>query len=178
MVLYDLNGEDVLNARRRAIELGTLHKSFTRGRGNEIGMQGEIAVARYLDVPIDQDTHDYDLETSGGVKIEVKTKGTTRQDAPELHYMASVATANTKQACDVYFFARAQKTRSNFLLGKIWIMGFMPRAEFYDKAVFYTKGDKDPDNGYKVHQDCWNVPIGDLYEWNAQSEEEILKLRG
>ena len=174
MELITLTDEDVLNSRKRAIELGTLHKSFTRGRGNETGMQGEYAVATFVKAVAAEDTYDYDLVSPLGVKIEVKTKGTTRKDAPEPHYMATVATANTKQACDVYVFCRALKTRSDFLLGKVWVMGYMLREEFYSKAVFYKKGDMDPSNGYLVQQDCWNVPIGDLYQWSPRSEREII----
>ena len=178
MVLYELSDADLLGARKRAIQLGTLRNSFMRGRGNEIGMQGEYAVADHVSAVAEHDTYDYDLLSPGGVRIEVKSKSTTRKDAPEMHYMASVATANTKQDCDIYFFTRVIITKSKFPTGHVWVMGFIPRAEFYDKAIFYEKGQKDPDNGYKVHQDCWNIAIGELYQWNDVSEKDIVKLRG
>lgn len=170
MKLYNLTDADILAARKRAIRLGTLNKSFTKGQGNEIGMQGEYAVAMHIGAQPAKDTYDYDLVAPNGLRVEVKSKGTTRKDAPLNHYMASVATANTSQDCDVYFFTRVVTTKSKLPTGDVWVMGYMPRLEFYDRAVFYAKGDTDPDNGYRVHQDCWNIPIGDLYEWNEQSE--------
>lgn len=174
MILYNLTDEELLDARKRAIQLGTLHKSFTRGRGNELGMQGEYAVAAHIGATPALDTYDYDLVSPEGIRVEVKSKGTTRKDEPLDHYMVSVATANTSQGCDVYFFTRVIVTKSKLPLGAVWVLGYMPRQEFYSRAVFYAKGDTDPDNGYRVHQDCWNVPISDLYSWNEYSEAKII----
>ena len=178
MQLYHLTDEDVLKARGRARDLGALRKSFTKGAGNEIGMQGEYAVAKHIGAVAEKDTYDYDLVTPKGVRVEVKSKHTTVKGEPNLDYMASVSTANTEQDCDVYFFTRVVTTRAKTPKDMVWVLGFMPRQEFYDRAVFYKKGMKDPSNGYEVWHDCWNVPIGDLYQWNENSEDEILKTLG
>jgi hypothetical protein len=51
---------------------------------------------------------------------------------------------------------------------KGWFLGFMPKQEYFDKSKFMKKGDFDPDNGYEVRADCYNLYIEDLR--NVQSD--------
>jgi hypothetical protein len=45
---------------------------------------------------------------------------------------------------------------------KGWFLGFLSKEEYFEKAKFMKKGDFDPDNGYEVRADCYNLTIEEL----------------
>lgn len=148
----------VARAEALAKEMGTLRGSFLKGEGNVRGMIGELVLANQLSVRHKSDntnfSYHYDLKYKG-MKIDVKTKGCTSK--PLDTYEASVNGWNTKQKCDVYYFARVQKGYK-----KAWLLGGLTPEEFYDKAVFWEKGQRDPSNGWLVKSDHYSVKIDEL----------------
>lgn len=146
-------------AHEKSMEMGTLRNSVTNGAGNLVGFVGEGLVHEYLQ---DQgqmcgwtNTYDYDLILEGDITIDVKSKRTGFP--PRLDYECSITAYNTKQKCDVYVFTRV---RNDMTVG--WILGFLPKSEYFDKATFMEKGTVDSSNGWKVKSDCYNVPINEL----------------
>lgn len=104
--------------------------------------------------------NDYDVFHSERFgKVDNKTK--IRTVAPKPEYLGTVANANTKQRCDFYCFTSILKDCS-----ALWIAGFMPKAAFYDQAVFHRRGELDPssDRGWRFRADCWNMPYGEMWE--------------
>ena len=107
-----------------------------------------MIVAEYLGVEV-SNTYDYDL-IYHGAKIDVKTKECT--SPPKDFYECSVAAYNTKQKCNAYVFTRiCQDT--------CWILGWMPKQSYFEKATFLKKGQIDPSNNFVVRADCYNLPI-------------------
>jgi hypothetical protein len=153
---------DLLSAAQAsALEMGKLPNSFTGGRSNLAGFVGEFSVLKYLTGSIDQgldNTYQYDI-IFNELKIDVKSKRTNVK--PLLHYECSIAKLNTRQLCDVYVFTRVKNDYS-----LCWLLGFLPKAEYFELANFMEKGTIDPSNGWKVSSDCYNVPIEELRPLN------------
>ena len=141
-------------APSKATELGVLKNSIIRGKGNIAGFIGE-QIALHCIGGEWQNTYEYDILTSDGRRIDVKTKQTSVQPLPE--YDCSIAKYNTKQKCDFYAFVRVKR---DLTIG--WYLGMLGKQEYFDKARFLKKGTVDPSNNYKVQADCYNVKIEDL----------------
>ena len=148
--------EERRDIQERAIEMGTLYGSFTRGAGNAVGCAGEFAVSKHLRGEIVNDPH-FDIRVADGIKIEVKTKKSNYP--PKDSYTVSVSDFNPNQKCDLYYFARVTQR-----LDKCWILGYMPREEFFERAFFLKKGQREGDNGFRAQADCHNMYIRDLYK--------------
>ncbi len=144
-------------AETRANELGVLNNSITSGQSNGWGMLGEEVIRDLLNCKDSDDIYNYDLKTPNGLRLEIKTKKTSRVTPPEPYYECSVCNHNPRQRCDAYVFLRVS-TRVN----KAWICGYMNKEEFMSKARFFKKGDIDTSNGYKVHASCYNMNISEL----------------
>jgi hypothetical protein len=144
----------ILNrAKRKAASVGNLQGSITGSLSNVVGAIGEVIVADVLGAT-ESSTYDYDL-IKDGRRIDVKTKRCST--APRENYDCSVAAHGSKQDCDSYIFVRILKDTS-----KAWILGEIDKADFYDRATKYRRGDIDPDNGFVFKADCYNLPISEL----------------
>ena len=143
-------------ALKEAEELGALRQSITGGAGNLAGFVGERVVADYLGVE-KENTYQYDLITKKAKTYEVKTKRCKFKPLP--NYTVSVCALNTNQKCDAYIFVRVNND-----IKIAWIVGYMPKDDFYKKAKFCKKGDTDPDSdfGWRFKEDCFNMYIKDL----------------
>jgi len=148
--VYDTtnNTEIQEKARNAADELGSLHGSIEDGDGNYAGLLAEFAFSEVFNAERSP-TYEYDC-LRGGFTIDVKTK--RRTVMPKPYHEASIADYNTEQNADVYYF-----TSYNTDTGKIAFLGHLLTDEYYEKAVFREKGEKDPDNGFKFKADCYNL---------------------
>ena len=153
MIEVNITDDMLIKAREKSVEMGKLHNSILRGRGNMSGFIGEQIALHILGGNWDN-TFDYDL-VSNDIKVDVKTKQTSVKPLP--HYEWSIAKLNTKQKCDAYAFVRILNDFS-----KGWYLGVLTKGDYYDKATFLRKGDVDPSNNYTVKADCYNVRIDEL----------------
>jgi hypothetical protein len=153
MKRIDITGEDIKEAKLLANNMGTLQNSITKGQGNVHGFLGEIITSKFLKSKL-SNTYDYDI-IYNNIKIDVKTKRVTTP--PRDYYECSVASLNTKQLCDIYVFTRVLKDMT-----KGWLLGYINKKDYFDKAVLLKKGDIDPSNNWKVKTDCYNLPINKL----------------
>jgi hypothetical protein len=157
------------NQKKEAIQqgnlLGSLQGSIHKGAGNAAGILGEIVVRDLLGY-VHANTRHYDLYTSQGVRIDVKTKLCT--SAPKDYYECSIISHGLKQECDEYIFARALKD-----LSKVWILGRIPKDEYFKKAVRHKKGERDESNGFTFKADCYNLPISEL--WKIKQDSSTLQ---
>lgn len=157
------NTKDILlNAHLKDKQMGRLNNSIMRGTGNFDGFVGENALKHFLNIPLtlDQNTYDYDV-VFHDLLIDVKSKKTSVTPRPD--YECSVANFNTRQKCTHYVFTRIYYRPEHKLPHTTYIMGFMPKDEYYAKARFLQKGQKDGSNGFIVRADCWNLPYSQLY---------------
>ena len=132
-----------------------LQGSITRGAGGPAGLLGEILVRDYFDYKHAPTPH-YDLYTSQGTRIDVKTKRCT--SAPKPFYECSIAAHGTKQDCDEYIFVRVLNN-----LQCAWILGRISKDEYFSKSVRHKKGDRDESNNFTFKSDCYNLEISELW---------------
>jgi hypothetical protein len=153
MIEVTISDDMLIKAREKAVEMGKLHNSILRGKGNMSGFIGE-QIALHVLGGTWENTYDYDMKV-GDTRIDVKTKQTSVKPLP--HYECSIAAFNTKQDCDGYAFVRVL---NDFSIG--WFLGVLTKQDYFDKATFLKKGDVDPSNNYTVRADCYNVRIDEL----------------
>tara|TARA_R100001530_G_scaffold74857_3_gene52668 strand:- start:4097 stop:4669 length:573 start_codon:yes stop_codon:yes gene_type:complete len=174
-------------AKEWAESIGSLNRSIISGEGNFAGRIGELALAHYLGVEV-EDHKDYDLIYKGD-KIEVKTK--RRSCAPLPDYDVSVAKTSGHQKADRYIFISLQFSEKKFCgkpyAGKgrvggaiynglefVWLCGDMDVKEYFLKAKLWRKGDKDKSNNFHTQADMYNMKIKDLnetYNWYIRTAE-------
>jgi len=157
MIEVPIDADMIARSRRRADKLGVLNRSFMHGRGNFVGfLVEEIVLAAFPGAEL-ADDYNFDI-IYAGMRFDVKTKRTSAVPLP--HYLCSVSDHNTRQKTDNYLFCRVLEVNGEFRKG--WILGYLPKEEFYNKAFFMRKGEREGDNGYVVKSDCWSVRIDSL----------------
>lgn len=138
-----------------------LKGSITKGKSNIYGAVGEIIIQDiFINKGFNIDnksTYDYDLIING-YKIDVKSKKTTV--VPQINYNCSIPAFNTKQKCDYYFFLRINEN-----LRECYLLGYISKSEFFEKAIFNKKDDIDI-NGWKFKSDCYNLEIKMLHQFS------------
>lgn len=157
--------EQLKEARLAAGGTTGLQGSISKGAGSVAGALGEIIVRDYLNY-IQANTAHYDLYTDQGIRIDVKTKHC--KTTPHSSYDCSIAAHGTKQKCDEYIFVRALVS-----LQKVWILGRIPKDEYYTKAVRHKKGEVDESNGFTFKADCYNLPISELWKIEQTSSNLV-----
>ena len=136
-------------------------KTFTKNKTGKsayiVGALGEVVVGDYLGVTphiynSPDDVYNYDIMYKG-IKIEVKSKGVS--NPPKPFYDCGVLGYNIKQKCDQYWFVNILKD-----LSRAFIVGYMPKDEFYKTAKFCEAG---TDRGNIVYKwDNWTMKIDNL----------------
>lgn len=153
MIEIEVTQEMREEAIRKSKEMGRIRNSILQGEGNMTGFLGEEIVKKYLSTN-SSNTYNYDLIINE-LKLEVKSKKTTVK--PKDYYECSIASYNPNQKCDYYVFVRVLDDYS-----KGWILGYEEKGEYFRKAKFLRKGQKDGDNGFTVKADCYNLEISQL----------------
>jgi hypothetical protein len=66
--------------------------------------------------------------------------------------------------------------RVNNEMTTAWILGYMPKAEYYEKAKFCQKGDLDPDSNchWRFKEDCYNMYIKDLKDIHYLKPKKVM----
>lgn len=164
MIEVQITNEMLGEAYKKAEAMGVLRNSILKGKGNVYGFLGEMIVAQYLGVPLDN-TYDYDLIYEG-IKLDVKSK--KRINEPKRSWFCAVSARNTTQKCDAYVFTNIM---SNFSKG--WILGFYPKDAYLENADFFKKGTRDKQNGIIYREDCYLMQIKDVFP--IESLKEMVK---
>ena len=153
MIQIKITPDIIARAKKKAATVGNLQGSITGSLSHVVGAIGEIIVADAIGAN-ESNTYDYDL-VRDGERIDVKTKRCNTRPFP--HYDCSVAAHGANQNCDSYIFVRILTDTS-----RAWILGSIPKQDFYTKATKYKRGDIDPANGFIFKADCYNLPISEL----------------
>ena len=153
MIQVKITPSIISRAKKKAATVGNLQGSITGSLSHVVGAIGEIIVADVMGAD-ESNTYDYDL-VRDGERIDVKTKRCNTRPFP--HYDCSVAAHGTNQNCDSYVFVRILTDTS-----RAWILGSIPKPDFYTRATKYKRGDVDPANGFIFKADCYNLPISEL----------------
>ena len=162
MLYVKITKEMIDKATEKALEMGIIRNSITKGQGNISGFLGEEIVNSFLKGSL-ENTYNYDIMKEN-VKIDVKTKRCTSK--PKEYYDCSIARTSLHQKCDKYVFVRIlwNKSRPDEW-NHSWILGELTKEEYFQKARELTKGQVDPSNNFIVKADCYNVAIKDLDEF-------------
>ena len=162
MIQVNITPSIISRAKKKAATVGNLQGSITGSLSHVVGAIGEIIVADAMGAN-ESNTYDYDL-VRDGERIDVKTKRCNTRPFP--HYDCSVAAHGTNQNCDSYVFVRILTDTS-----RAWILGSIPKQDFYTRATKYKRGDIDPANGFTFKADCYNLPISELSD--VQKSEAV-----
>lgn len=114
----------------------------------------EFAVADHYNLKI-VDSFDYDFVSFSGKKIDLKTKPKSNCPPQPSWNVCVPSYQFDKQKCDWYIFARINKD-----LDKIWVVGYIDKITFGEKATFVKKGELDPDSSFEKP---WVCPEDSLY---------------
>ncbi len=154
MIQVEITDQMLCAARKKAVEMGKLYKSITRGQGNLAGFIGEFIAQKVMGGKV-ENTYDYDLVLDDGTKVDAKTKRTSVEPLEE--YDCSIATSTRIQDCDMYAFVRV---KNDYSVG--WFLGVKSKKDFFSEATEYKKGDKDESNNFTFRSDCFNIKIAEL----------------
>lgn len=157
--------EDAFKRKLTRRNLSCLNNSIRKGCGDFIGILGEELLhdfypGQWERTPEDNPYHwDLRLSTPPQATVDVKTKTQTYDQPPRGHYFATVCDKNITQQCDMYWFVRI-----HHMCERAWLLGYMPKKQFFQQAKKYLKGEPDPTshNGWRFKEDCWNLPVSDL----------------
>jgi len=142
-------------ARQEAAKIpNPLPNSIREGEGTPVGFIGKLLVCQYLGTPL-MKTTDFDT-IHLSKRILVKTKACGSRPRPE--YECSIAGFNTNQQCDYLAFTRVL---GDYTRG--WLLGYMPRLDYFRNATLRRAGEHDVDNNFSFHCDSYNLPISRLY---------------
>ena len=144
----------LIDARKKAEEMGRINNSILSGGGNLAGFVGEFIAQKVLGGEI-SNTFDWDLVLENGKKVDVKSKQTSVK--PKDYYECSVSAFSRKQNCDIYAFVRV---KNDLTVG--WFLGSKSSSSYFKEASLLKKGEKNGDNGFIVRADCYNMKISQL----------------
>jgi hypothetical protein len=162
MLQLPFDNKMIREATDWAENLGGIYNSITRGDGNYAGRLGELALAKHLNVEV-EDHKDYDLIYNDS-KVEVKTK--RRATKPKSNYTVNIAETSKHQKPDKYAFLSLEyadrDSGGNYSdLQYIWLCGYKSAEQFFEEAEFWPKGTPDPPF-FKTHRDMYVLTIGEL----------------
>lgn len=144
----------LIEARKKAVEMGRIRNSILNGGGNLVGFVGEFVAQKILGGEV-SNTYDWDLVLEDGRRVDVKSKKTGV--VPKDHYDCSVSGVTKRQDCDLYAFVRVKGD-----LSVAWFLGTKDSKEYFEKARFIKKGQADGDNGFVSRADVFNMKISEL----------------
>lgn len=160
MIEIHTTSQQVDLAKQKADDMGLVNNSILKSKGNITGFLGEVVVHDFLSKRKSNvhltNTYDYDIVYDNKIRIDVKSKYCT--SPPQDYYECTVY--NPNQECDTYVFTRVLKD-----LSTVWILGYINKEEYYNKATPLKEGDIDPSNNYRVIADCYNLSIKDLHKF-------------
>jgi len=126
-----------------------------------VGYIGEKIVMDYLGISKDIDDYDFDLLSSKGKRLEVKT--ITCKFKPKEDYWCTVNSHDLegvhKQQADYYIFLRILNDYS-----KGWILGWISCQDFFEKGEFIEKG-RDFGKFSFVKANATILPIDQLHKF-------------
>lgn len=168
-----------LTAKKRDEESPEYNKSSLGNKGRFYSFLGEHCIAdnKLLDA-IHVDTFSCDF-TWHGRKLDIKAK--RRRDFPQPYFDALIDGSAINQKTLIYLFLQFIDNKSSLLdlpideirnypykLG--YIVGWISKKEFLERARFFKKGTRDNSNGHIYKNDAYVVPYCDLYPFEQMKQ--------
>jgi hypothetical protein len=159
MIEVEITKEMVEEAMQRASEVPELRNSDTQNHGTKIAALSDIMVHKTWGGRIASNmSYDFDWISPKLYLFEIKSK--ERNVVPQPWHNCTVKKYNTDQKCDYYLFTSIFGDYS-----RGWILGYISKENFFNKATFFKKDEVDPDprgDKYKFPSDCYNLKIEQL----------------
>ena len=155
MITLTPTDDQIKYAKDLSASLGNIKNSVMKGSRNYSGFIGEKVIADLLDCE-HKSTKDYDLVLKDGTTVDCKTY--TSKYKPKETYMCNIMEASLHQRCDAYVF-----TNFNPEQNLVYVCGYIPKKDFFEKADYVKKGDKSPVNGVQYKSNGYNLAIKELY---------------
>ena len=159
MIEVQINKEMIEEAIHRASEVPLLKNSDTQGHGTKIAALSDLMVQKTWGGRIASDiSYDFDWISPKLYLFEIKSK--ERNVEPQPWYNCTVKEYNINQKCDYYLFTSVFGDYS-----RGWILGYISKQNFFNKATFFKKDEVDPDprgDRYKFPSNCYNLKIEQL----------------
>jgi hypothetical protein len=160
MTRVDLTPAMISYGMEKKSEMDEKDNQITRLKGSKnarvngfIAEAAVMSVYTMLEASADLSYDLYDMET--GVKYDVKAQSGNAGD-PKPHWVFKLYPETQKSVSDVFIFVRVDND-----LRFCWILGFMYRDIFFQKAVFRPKGYV---SGTVVYDDdCYEITYGDIW---------------
>jgi hypothetical protein len=147
-------------ARVKSGQHGDIRNSIRRGKGNLAGYLGEEIVLANVNDCLEHNTYNHDMvrfpNTDFQYTIDVKTKERTVE--PKGFYTTHVASTSLHQNVDIYIFCQVIVKRAP---KRGWILGWMQKDEYLDKAKFMAAGEPD-EFGWENRVDGYVMKISEL----------------
>jgi hypothetical protein len=158
------------NLKKRGKE--HFNNSIEEGRATFAGLLGEeviydffAAQGEVLSRTPSWHPYDYDFKMASEPELTLDVKTKRCSGPPDGHFNATVWAGNIDQKCNIYVFTRLAYEPSRDTRWPGWIVGWLPKRKFLRMAFFGPRGELDPtaSNGYRFSDNCWNVPILQLW---------------
>jgi hypothetical protein len=159
MIEVQITKDMVSEALERAAQVPLLRNSDTNGHGQKIAALSDLMVQKTWGGRImSNKSYDFDWISPKLFLFEIKAK--ERNVVPQPWYNCAVKDYNTAQKCDYYLFTSIFGDYS-----RGWILGYIKKEKFYEKATFFAGGEVDPDprgDRYVFPSSCYNLKVEDL----------------
>ena len=167
----EVTNEMIRRATEKSKWHGDINNSIRHGEGNVVGYLGEEMALKFLSDVVEENNYDYDMVRFKGTPhqytIDVKTKErgvnkkTGKPFQPRGYYTVHVTTASLHQRVDTYVFAQVNKVKDGY---DGWILGWMDKDEFLNKAKKVNEGDLDEYNKPET-ADAFKMEIKDIISY-------------
>jgi len=155
----------VRRAKDMAGTHGDNHMTIKRDtRSRFMGYLGEEMVYKFISGLTRDNCKDYDFirwkGTAASYTIDVKTK--ERTVPPLDKYSVHINEFGNHQQCDTYVFVSIREIKGSDGEFEGWIIGWMDKDEYWDKARIVKKGDVEEKDGFAEYEDSRKMYFKDL----------------
>ena len=165
MIEVPISNEMLIEARRKAQQMGELKGSMMKGDRNLTAFLGELAAQKVIGGKTDN-TYDYDISMPSGKTVDVKTKKV--KYIPKDYYDCTIFgdKASVNQACDYLLFTQVLTD-----LSSVYVLGGYNKKKFLQDAQFKKKGSVVGTNNLTYKRDNYVMQIKDLLPMESLTEE-------
>jgi|TARA_R100001463_G_scaffold48610_3_gene97890 hypothetical protein len=163
MIEVPITDSMLIEARKKAADMGELKGSMMKGDRNLIAFLGEIAAQKVIGGEF-HNTYDYDIMMESGKTVDVKTKKV--RYVPKDYYDCTIFGYNAKQDCDYLLFTQVLSD-----LGTVFVLGGYNKKRFLEDSTFVEAGSVVGTNNLTYKKDNYVMEIKDLLPMDKFKEE-------
>jgi|TARA_R110000744_G_scaffold14255_1_gene40663 hypothetical protein len=163
MIEVPITDSMLIEARKKAADMGELKGSMMKGDRNLTAFLGELAAQKVIGGTF-HNTYDYDIMMESGKTVDVKTKKV--RFAPRDYYDCTIFGYNDAQDCDYLLFTQVLSD-----LNTAYVVGGYDKKRFLEDSTFVKKGTVVGTNNLVYKKDNYVMQIKDLVPMDAFQKE-------